>query len=785
MSNPPTPGLGGQPLRSALKTEDDYERTPPLKAVQIEEPEQETLEESHHRKQFSAGVGKRLSGRPPITGANSSRTSFLSQGPIDPLSNLSSNQSPSQDPSDPEAPNAHRHHHHLNHMSQRLIAQVGEWLEYERTKKTRRKSRRSHHHGRHKSATAEGETEASSSSVSAAASQSASRHSRSYSIDSQSSDVSLDRLQKIIDDSMSALGLNSLPHYSPRMLAKRSQKKRSLLHLHRTASSDTEFHDGDVLVPSCDAWLDNSKTMSYAGGKAAGADDNASISSRREDKERKAWVVFKNDIIRITHTLRIKGWRRVPLDSGDSIEVARLSGALTNAVYVVSPPKDLMGKSEPGKKAPAKLLLRVYGPQAENIIDRENELSVLRRLARKKIGPRLLGTFKNGRFEQFFDAITLTPAHLREPDTSKQIAKRMRELHDGVEVLEDEKEAGAAVFKNWDHWLENVERVITFLDEKIKSGYPGPVKGPADSWKKRGFVCGLEWSKFKETYSRYRQQVDAYYGGLQGLKDHLVFAHNDTQYGNILRVRLDSHKSPLMQPQNEHKQLIVIDFEYAAANTRGLEFANHFTEWAYNYHDATKPYACNTTKYPKPEEQRRFLKAYVDHRPQFPHTGSTPNLTPLESPAETPGAPGQYQQMAGSTSSIADFMLDARAPPGGWREDEKLQEEQTERQVKQLMEETRLWRIANSAMWVAWGIMQSNIPGLPEENAQDEPVIEGAQPAAKVAPEEEEEDADEFDYLAYAQERAFFFWGDCVLMGLVKLEDFPEEMQPKIKLLDY
>ena len=49
--------------------------------------------------------------------------------------------------------------------------------------------------------------------------------------------------------------------------------------------------------------------MSYGGGKAV-ADDNASISSRREDKERKAWVVFKNDIIRIAHTLRIKGWRR-------------------------------------------------------------------------------------------------------------------------------------------------------------------------------------------------------------------------------------------------------------------------------------------------------------------------------------------------------------------------------------------------------------------------------------------------------------------------------------------
>lgn len=35
-------------------------------------------------------------------------------------------------------------------------------------------------------------------------------------------------------------------------------------------------------------------------------------------------------------------------------------------------------------------------------------------------------------------------------------------------------------------------------------------------------------------------------------------------------------ESPLLLPANEHKQLVVIDFEYANANLPGLEFANHF-----------------------------------------------------------------------------------------------------------------------------------------------------------------------------------------------------------------
>jgi choline kinase len=241
-----------------------------------------------------------------------------------------------------------------------------------------------------------------------------------------------------------------------------------------------------------------------------------------------------------------------------------------------------------------------------------------------------------------------------------------------------------------------------------------------------------------------------------------------------------------MQPKNEHKQLIVIDFEYAGANVRGLEFANHFTEWTYNYHDAAKPYACNPNMYPKPEEQYRFIRAYVEHRPQFQHHGSTPNLTPLHTPTGTPGLGATTP----SSSSIVDFMLDARIPPGQWRDDERRREEQLDKEIKELMEETRLWRIANSAQWVAWGLMQAKVPGLDDCETPTDKNLEAEIEAslggvAGAAPQEEDEDADEFDYLGYAQERALFFWGDCVMMGFVKLEDFPEALRGRIKMLEY
>ena len=94
------------------------------------------------------------------------------------------------------------------------------------------------------------------------------------------------------------------------------------------------------------------------------------------------------------------------------------------------------------------------------------------------------------------------------------------------------------------------------------------------------------------------------------------------------------------------------------------------------------------------------------------------------------------------------------------------------------MEETRVWRIANSAMWVAWGIVQAKIPGLkllPDPNGG----------AIEEDEAEAEDDADVFDYLRYSQDRANFFWGDCVQMGLVQQEDLPKKLRSKLKLVSH
>jgi len=132
-------------------------------------------------------------------------------------------------------------------------------------------------------------------------------------------------------------------------------------------------------------------------------------------------------------------------------------------------------------------------------------------------------------------------------------------------------------------------------------------------------------------------------------------------------------------------------------------------------------------------------------------------------------------------------------------------EDEIDVEITGLMHEARLWRLANSAQWVAWGVVQAQVPGL-AHSAQTTPLTSSqpstspAQPellsetqleegratdpldaeardaAADMADKRPEEEAEDegFDYLSYARERALFFWGDALQFGFVTEEELEE-----------
>ncbi len=208
-------------------------------------------------------------------------------------------------------------------------------------------------------------------------------------------------------------------------------------------------------------------------------------------------------------------------------------------------------------------------------------------------------------------------------------------------------------------------------------------------------------------------------------------------------------------PTNEHKRLVVIDFEYANANVPGLEFANHFvrqrsahrtfadkskSEWCYNYHDTKRPYACRVSKYPTPSEQTTFLAAYVTHRPSFnPAPGTlshrlsmSPVQTPTSSypstPAMLPMSAAAAPESAVSARTSLVLPAPATAPLGFGPVPLGDDDASVKWEVERLRREARAWRGVNSAQWVLWGIVQAKLPREVLERAKEAVGVDSAAP---------------------------------------------------------
>lgn len=165
--------------------------------------------------------------------------------------------------------------------------------------------------------------------------------------------------------------------------------------------------------------------------------------------------------------------------------------------------------------------------------------------------------------------------------------------------------------------------------------------------------------------------------------------------------------------------------------------------------------------------------------------GTSPLATPDIAPSSIP------------TPRLAPFSLDAPAmslSASETAQDRQVYEETSEAEIQQYMRQTRLWRVANSAQWVAWGIVQAKVAALEEEEAaaaalanassssssssSQGPDLSASQELQRIIEEAEES---EFDYLAYSQDRALFFWADVLSLGLIRENELPNDLLKLVK----
>lgn len=146
---------------------------------------------------------------------------------------------------------------------------------------------------------------------------------------------------------------------------------------------------------------------------------------------------FEDNLFELLRSqLKLPGWSSLSDQHKSSISISKVSGSLTNAVFFVSCPSlpttgHLPSNTQlPDQESAPTVLLRIYGPSSGTLISRKKELHLLHTLSTHYgIGPLILGTFFNGRIEQFFKSRPLSKEEVRDPQISSWIARKMSELH--------------------------------------------------------------------------------------------------------------------------------------------------------------------------------------------------------------------------------------------------------------------------------------------------------------------------------------------------------------------
>ncbi|KAJ7071514.1 choline kinase, cytoplasm [Mycena amicta] len=339
---------------------------------------------------------------------------------------------------------------------------------------------------------------------------------------------------------------------------------------------------------------------------------------------------FAAHLLQCLRNLNVPTWIHEEIQP-HHLRIFKVSGSLTNAVFFVSSPLP----------EPRTVLLRIYGPSSGSLISRERELLTLHVLSSEyHIGPRVFGTFENGRVEEYFDSTTLTASDLRDPKISRWIGARMAELHSvDVEAIERTSPDNRGEGKGWEIGAKKNVKSWIFPARDVLA-LPAVSDALREELDLDGFM--RSW----ERYMHWLASVDNVHKGSRR-----VFAHNDTQYGNLLLLTKRNETLP------EHRQIIVVDFEYASPNPASFDIANHFIEWTANYHSEL-PHILDHTRYPSKEERYNFYMAYLEHA----------TVSPTERP-------------------LPKFELIGL--------------------LHDLDEQVRAWSPASHALWTIWGIVQA------------------------------------------------------------------------------
>ncbi|MCB9797205.1 MAG: phosphotransferase [Alphaproteobacteria bacterium] len=216
------------------------------------------------------------------------------------------------------------------------------------------------------------------------------------------------------------------------------------------------------------------------------------------------------------------------------LELAVVGGGITNRLFRLRAPD----------RPP--LLVRVYGPNTELVIDREGENRLLARLSREGFGPTYHGRFTNGRIEGYWEGFRpLEPHEMGTSANRSKIARRLAQLH--AFPLHAPEPTLWGTLRGWMQTAQALE-------------FHGP-----DRARHEALDLGRFARRLQELEDHFHARIAP--DPVASAATRAVLAHNDLLSGNIL----------LNEASGE---LRFVDYEYGACSYAAFDVANHFCEYA-------------------------------------------------------------------------------------------------------------------------------------------------------------------------------------------------------------
>ncbi|XP_026820062.1 ethanolamine kinase [Rhopalosiphum maidis] len=224
------------------------------------------------------------------------------------------------------------------------------------------------------------------------------------------------------------------------------------------------------------------------------------------------------------------------------------------------------------------VLVRVYGKNTEQIIDRKAEFENFKFLYHAGLAPDLYATFDNGMVYKYIKGETLNTSTVREPSIYRLVATTMARFHrlgtNGISARD-----GTIKSELWN----KMEQFANLIPKRFSS--------PSNELRFRKiFTQGIE---------NLRADIEPLKALLENIESPVVFCHNDLLLGNILLQSDDtvSGRRPV--------SVAFIDYEYAMFNNQAFDIANHFIEFA----GVQEP---DFSLYPNVDLQMDWLKSYLE-----------------------------------------------------------------------------------------------------------------------------------------------------------------------------